>query len=717
MSPLARMVLLVGAIVLGCAAPAFAAGSDVTGTLVENHEDRADGSIGATSFWIVDGADRYELADSQPESLVGQRVRLVDADPAPGLQGAVRASGEQRLAPAVPVGPRSLLVILLTTPDKPTPAATVDQVRAAVFTGPESANAFFMQQSVGATWFVGAVRADGDITDPLAIGVAMAGCDYGAIGDAADAAASAAGWAVSSYAHVLYLMPRSPDCDFAGRGQLPGRQVWDNGYLDTGVVAHELGHNLGAHHANSDRCTSPGGAAVTLSASCESEEYGDPFDVMGLSSHLMSSWHRAQIGQLPAGQTVSLRGSQSVTLVSSDDFDTAGPRLLLVPRKDPHVAVSSWLAVERRTARAPFDLWASGSPVSTGLTVRLVSTLTSTDQTQLLDATPDTDSFDDAPVLVGRTLTEPEHGITIRMDSAAGTTAGVTVTMPTLVDDVPPSAPTDVSASGNTNAVTVRWAAAADDEALSGYEVQRDGVTIGSTPGLSFDDTRVSGVTTATYTVTAIDTSANRTLSSPVSVSLADVTPPSAIPGGVTATVVGGEVRLSWSAAQDNRALKGYRISRGGTTVVVASGLTYTDRPAAGRYVYSLRAVDTAGNLGPSTSAPEVTVAASSAGTGSTPGSSTSGTSSSGSKSSSSKRRPSIRLVSRSRRGRVVTMRFTAAGARTISAFRGSRRVARASSSRLTVRLTLPRGVRRPKVKVVATSSAGSTTRNYALTR
>ena len=89
----------------------------------------------------------------------------------------------------------------------------------------------------------------------------MTGCDKEAIAAAADAAASASGFAVGAYDHVLYFMPNSPACDFGGLGELPGRRTWSNGYLDTWVIAHELGHNLGAHHANSARCTTAGAAS------------------------------------------------------------------------------------------------------------------------------------------------------------------------------------------------------------------------------------------------------------------------------------------------------------------------------------------------------------------------------------------------------------------------------------------------------------------------
>lgn len=50
---------------------------------------------------------------------------------------------------------------------------------------------------------------------------------------------------------------------------------------DTGSTTHELGHFLGLGHANSLRCKDASGNTVPLSANCEEDEYGDPFDAMG----------------------------------------------------------------------------------------------------------------------------------------------------------------------------------------------------------------------------------------------------------------------------------------------------------------------------------------------------------------------------------------------------------------------------------------------------
>lgn len=590
--------------VLALGAPTGAAGREtqITGTLVETHGHRLDGTIVQRSFAIRSARRARRLSDAQPRSLIGQRVRIDGEGGASSVPGTVRPDGVQRLAAAVPPGPRSLLVIVLTTPDKPRPAATPAEVRSAVFTGARSTNVLFQQQSAGATRFVGRVRGDGDVTEPLAIGVTTPGCDFAAFADAGDSAARAAGWAADAYDHVMYLLPNTSHCSFGGLGDMPGRRTWSNGYLDVRIVAHELGHNLGADHAGSQSCSDAGGIAVTLSTTCVSDEYGDPFDVMGIPDRLMSSWHRAQLGQLPASQELRLRESQTVTLVSADDFTAPGNRLLLVPRKEPRVVVTSWLAAELRSELGPFDLWGIGSPVTRGLSVRVVPNVAVTKPSLLLDARPDTSSFEDAPIQVGETLRDEPHGIAIRLNSVTGTSADVTVTMPVLVDDVPPSAPGNVSVNGDSSGVAIGWTAAIDDEAIAHYEVERDAVIIGTTPGLDFTDDRVTEVTQATYRVIAVDTSGNRAASEPATIVVADVTPPTAVPG-VSLSADGPQVTASWAAAQDNRAVARYQVYRNGEPRATTTGLSHTERPPAGRHVYAVSAVDTAGNAGPRTEA------------------------------------------------------------------------------------------------------------------
>jgi Gametolysin peptidase M11 len=674
--------------------PASALGTTTaTGTLVEVHGHRLDGTEVGRSYAIDTGDHDRPLTDEhQPSSLVGQRVRLADHDAAPGLQGRVSAADDQRLVAAPGAGARSLLVILLTMPDAPQPSATADAARTAVFTGAASADAFYEQQSAGATRFGGRLRSDGDVAGPLQIPVTASGCNYWAIANAADAAARSAGWDPSAYDHILYALPWIRSCDWGGLGDLPGRHSWINGTLHTNLVAHELGHNLGAHHANAYRCTD-GDEAVPLSSDCTSTEYRDPFDVMGVDSVLMSSWHRAQIGQLPAAEQVTVRQSQTLTLVSSDDVTSSGPRSLLVPRKEPDGGVTSWISLELRSSRPPFDVWTLGAPVTTGISARIVPDLTTIAQTQLLDAHPATSTSLDAALQPGESLRDGAHGITITAGAIGGGTATVTVTMPAAGGDLAPSAPPNLASSGDSNGVTLTWSAATDDDAIDHYDVERDGSILGSTRDLSFSDVRVAELAAPVYRVIAVDRGGNRRASAPLRVYPRDATPPSTVPQ-LNATASDAGVVLSWSPAQDNRAVRGYRIERDGVTVAQTSQTTIVDRPGAGRHRYEASAEDPAGNRG----APAVANAAVAA------------------TATAAAAPPPRTVLSRSSwTGRTVTMRFQAVGATAMRASSAGRQLVRSTGTRLTVRLRLPARATRRTIRVVASSPAGSSTHSWTV--
>lgn len=78
-----------------------------------------------------------------------------------------------------------------------------------------------------------------------------------------------------------------------------------------------------------------------------------------------------------------------------------------------------------------------------------------------------------------------------------------------------------------------------------------------------------------------------------------DLSPPSAVANLVATPSAPGEVRLSWSAASDNRGVARYRIRRDGQSVGETSGTSFVDRGMAGVVRYSVQAIDADGNEGP----------------------------------------------------------------------------------------------------------------------
>lgn len=77
-------------------------------------------------------------------------------------------------------------------------------------------------------------------------------------------------------------------------------------------------------------------------------------------------------------------------------------------------------------------------------------------------------------------------------------------------DTTPPSVPTGLTATGvSQTEIDLTWTASTDNVGVTGYDVYRNGVRIGSPPGTSFADTGRTPGTTYTYTVDAFDAAGN----------------------------------------------------------------------------------------------------------------------------------------------------------------------------------------------------------------
>jgi chitodextrinase len=87
-----------------------------------------------------------------------------------------------------------------------------------------------------------------------------------------------------------------------------------------------------------------------------------------------------------------------------------------------------------------------------------------------------------------------------------------------------------------------------------------------------------------------------------------DTTPPSA-PVLSTSGVSATGANLTWTAATDDRLVSNYRITRNGTTLTTVPGRSYSDAALTGgaTYTYSVRAIDSSGNVGPASNTVSVT--------------------------------------------------------------------------------------------------------------
>lgn len=190
-----------------------------------------------------------------------------------------------------------------------------------------------------------------------------------------------------------------------------------------------------------------------------------------------------------------------------------------------------------------------------------------------------------------------------------------------VADTTAPTTPANLNATAvSSTQINLTWSASSDNVAVSGYRVYRGGallVTLGNVTSYQ-NNTGLSGSTTYSYTVQAIDAAGNASAQSvadtATTLATADTTAPS-VPGGVSATTLSGsQIRLNWTASTDNVAVTGYRIYRGGALLVtVGTVVTYTDTglTAGTSYTYAIVAIDAANNASAqSTSASATTTAA-----------------------------------------------------------------------------------------------------------
>ena len=449
---------------------------------------------------------------------------------------------------AIGPGPRRVAVLLVNFADNPSQPFTPAQAASTMFTSPASVSAYFQEESFGAT------TMSGDVFGWYNLPVPSTGCAFDTWATAANTAAIAAGVNLSSYQHLVYAFPSVSSCGWAGLAEMPGSRVWINGSFTLRTLGHELTHNLGTHHAATLSCTS-GSVRVTISGNCSYSEYGDPFDIMGASSRHTSAWHKGQIGWLDplAKQTVTASGTYTIT---PQEWSTGGVQSLRIARG----STGNFFYLEyRRPFGTAFDTFSLTDPAVNGVTIRMAPEYTSKQLSYLLDTTPATSTFTDAPLATGQTFTDATYAISITTAAVSATGATVQISLGGTPPPPPPTDTTAPSAPGTLTgqvlagpAVTMSWGAATDDSGVAGYRVFRDGVQLVTTAGLSYVDSAPPIGSTIAYTVRAYDAAGNvGAPSNALTFTISGPTPPppppptdtapaNTVPPSITGTLVAG---------------------------------------------------------------------------------------------------------------------------------------------------------------------------------
>jgi hypothetical protein len=609
-----------------------AASRTVVGRIVVAHQDGAVPGRSRVRVLLETSHGPVELRLPQGVSVVpGTRVALrnpryehgtiVEGDLA-RLGPPTAPVGNPNIGPAnFTTGARKVLVLLMQVQGQAAPGGA-DAVRNIIFTAPNSANAFVQQETFGQSSLTGKLRADGDIYGPYTVPMAPNICDPVGWGTNAEGQfQKKTGFDPETWDNVIILFQASYSlCPFSGEGEIGqlyagtqhARHVWINGVLSNGVpttsvVAHELGHNFGVDHAGGLTCFAggPGSARIAFSESCATseaassngDEYADPFDVMGNGAREESAYHRWESGWLPSS-AVQTASSSGTYLIAPVETATSALQLLEVPRGSGQG--SYWLDF-RQPLAGWFDDFSPGDPAVNGVAVRYANASYQVHPAKswLLDTTPATSTFTDAPLGVGRSYGDALRGVTISTLSVSALGALVKVTLPGPADTSPPSVPGGFSAAVVGGQLNLSWAASSDDSGLvQHYLVTRAGAPLADVYGTSTSDPAPSAGPTE-YDVSAVDPAGNQSAPARLQVTLTDGAPPTA-PVGLAASVSGSTVQLEWSPATDNLGVASYEVDRDGLPIATGLQATALSDPgvALGTHTYSVRAFDAAGNAG-----------------------------------------------------------------------------------------------------------------------
>ena len=316
---------------------------------------------------------------------------------------------------------------------------------------------------------------------------------------------------------------------------------------------------------------------------------GSELTVEALSSVARTMNFRVTVRDNRAGGPANNSDDMIVTVNA-----TAGPFAVSAPNT----------AVSYVGGSAQTVTWAVAGTTANGVNCANVDVLLSTDGgnnwTTLLAATPNDGTqavtIPNTPGTTNRIMVKGTNHIFFDVSNTNFTiTSGVT-------DTQAPTAAT-LSASGTTQTTTnLSWSGATDNVAVTGYDVYKDGVLLGSTTATTY---AVSGLTASTaysFTVKAKDAAGNTSVdSNTVSVTTLDIvvdttapTAPTLSASGTTTTTT----NLSWSGATDNIGVTGYDVYQNGTFKASTAGTTYavTGLTAATAYTFYVRAKDAAGN-------------------------------------------------------------------------------------------------------------------------
>lgn len=331
---------------------------------------------------------------------------------------------------------------------------TKDQIKTTVFgTTNKTANTYYREVSSNQLGLVGITDPTGDVFEVTITGDTTA-CNYSAWNTSARSALTAQGINLSNYNNVMLFFNRVSVCSWAGLAYIgtptapniaPSTQLtsWYNGYMNPRETSHELGHNFGARHAGSYKCTENGTpvAYSAVAANCTLSGYGDSLDAMGSASipRHFSVFNKLRFGFIPSTNLQTVTTSGTYSLKNPETLSTGIQAIRIPATVSSTGTVTEWYYLEYRQPSGIFDNFLATDPVVNGISIRIAGDYKSTGGSKLLDMTPATTSVLDSALAFGKTFTDTSRNLQITAVSAASGIASVKITSntPACIQNTP----------------------------------------------------------------------------------------------------------------------------------------------------------------------------------------------------------------------------------------------------------------------------------------
>ena len=192
------------------------------------------------------------------------------------------------------------------------------------------------------------------------------------------------------------------------------------------TLGHELGHNLGLSHSTALEC-----GTAAYGANCTKIEYGDALDIMGYPGVVghFSAPHKEKLGWT-SDTTATVTTDGTYLLAPYENLAAGQPQVLKILQSvNPVSGKQTWYYLSYRQPIGFDGFLSNNTNVRTGVVVHLGLEEPTLPYSYLLDMTPETASWNDPALSVGRSFSDPSAGVTLQTLWANGTGAAIQVSV------------------------------------------------------------------------------------------------------------------------------------------------------------------------------------------------------------------------------------------------------------------------------------------------